>query len=332
VYRGNGIEAEHYASVAVVDREGRLIAALGDPEQAFFTRSSIKPLQALPLVMSGAADAFGLTEQELSLCAASHNGSDEHRRVALSILEKCGANASDLACGAHWPAQLRLHGQYPIHGEDQDPLRHNCSGKHAGFIALSKFFGVPVEHYLNPEAKVQTAVRHAVARAAHADEALLTRGIDGCSAPNYALPLVNLARAFKNVMHGFDGDTALSEALTRVSRAMLAHPLMVSGEKRLDYDLARSFPGNVICKVGAEALEAIAFREPALGIVVKVHDGADRALGPICIAVLKQLGIIQKISDFPLLERYERPTIRNYRKLETGYVSAEFSLEQVRQQ
>ncbi|HYJ08736.1 MAG TPA: asparaginase [Polyangiaceae bacterium] len=322
VYRGQGVEAVHAAAIAVVDADSRLTHALGDAEQVFFSRSSIKPLQALPLVEAGGLERFGFGSEELALCTASHNGSDQHRAVVAGMLEKLGLPSSALQCGAGVPLQLQLWGKYPSAGEDQDPLRHNCSGKHCGFLALAKLLGQPLERYLDPESPAQRAVREAVAQACEVEAGSLLLGTDGCSAPNFALPLVKLAAGMKNVALA-----AADSSRARVRQAMLAHPLLVSGERRLDYDLARAFPGNVVAKGGAEALLLLAFREPALGIAIKVLDGGTRALGPVLVECLTQLGVIADPSSFPTLERYARPPIKNARKLETGEIRAQFTLQ-----
>ena len=312
----------HCATIAVVDRDSRLVFALGDPEQVFFTRSSIKPLQALPLVSSEARMSLGLSDEELALCCASHNGSDRHREIVAGILAKCALTKDALMCGTHWPIGDRLAKKYPLHGEDQDPLRHNCSGKHAGFLALSRHLGQPVEAYIEPQGVAQGLVREAVASACEIDAGRLEVAIDGCSAPNFSMPLVKLAAGFKNLARG---DAAFSE----VRAAMYAHPWLVSGEKRLDYDIARSFSGNVVNKGGAEAILAIGFREPSLGIAIKVIDGSDRALGPIVVEVLKQLGLIEEIGRFPELVRHELPPVFNFRKIRTGEIVPSFQLRKL---
>ena len=320
VHRGQGIEAIHCAAIAVVDESSRLTHSLGDPEQVFFARSSIKPLQALPLVEAGGLERFGFGPEQLALCAASHHGSDQHRAIVLGMLQQLGLNEAALQCGTGYPSYLKLLGKYPLHGEDKDPLRHNCSGKHSGFLALAKLLGQPLDGYLDPNGAAQTLVRQAVAAACEVPADSLLLGTDGCSAPNYALPLRNVAVGFKNLL------TSSDAAPTRVRSAMFAHPVLISGERSLDYDLALAFPDRAVVKGGAEALLLIAFREPALGIAIKVVDGAARALGPLVVETLKQLGIVDDIAKFPTLVRHEVPAVSNARKLKTGEIRADFAL------
>ncbi len=329
VYRGPVIEAVHYAAVVVLDGKGNLTHYLGNPDLQFMTRSVVKPFQAMPLVMSGGLDQFGFSPKQLALTCASHNGTDEHREVALSNLKLAGNGPEHLQCGTHIPAFMPLNKLYPQNGEDKDPLRHNCSGKHSGFLALARFLGQDVAGYLDPDSKVQKMVKQAVADMCECPVDSVEVGIDGCSAPVFSIPMKNLALGFKKLANGEGNTPEMAEAARRIKEAMTMHPLMVSGEKRLDYDIKRSFPGNAVCKIGAEAIEGIGFSDPPLGITVKILDGNKRALGPVVVEVLKQLGIVANIEDFPYLKKYEAPEIKNYRDIVTGKVVPQFKLNKV---
>jgi L-asparaginase II len=232
---------------------------------------------------------------------------------------KAGADADRLLCGAHWPIGMRTAGRHPCAGEDRDPLRHNCSGKHAGFLALARTLGTAPERYLDPDSPVQRAVRRAVADACELPEASLRTGTDGCSAPNFALPLASLARGFKNLATRGPSGAPLDAALARVRGAMQAHPQLVSGPSRFDYEIQRAFGGRVVSKGGAEGLQAIGFSDPPLGVVVKVLDGGERAGAPICVAVLKELGLLEGEALRALAHR-ARPAITNHRGIETGAI------------
>jgi L-asparaginase II len=322
VTRGQGFDAWHHAAVAVVDERGRVTHEHGNAHLPTFTRSTLKPLQALPLCLTGARDALAIDDEELALAAASHDGGDVQRAVAARLLEKAGAGVEHLQCGAHWPIGMRAAGRHPCAGEDRDPLRHNCSGKHAGFLAVARTLGVAPERYLDPDAAVQRAVRRAVAEACELDEVGevgLTGGTDGCSAPNFDLPLSVLARGFKNLATRGPAGAPLDAALARVRAAMQAHPHLVSGEARFDYEIARAFGARVVCKGGAEALLAIGFSDPPIGIAIKVLDGGDRALPPIAMAVLDELGLLDGERRAALAHRV-RPSVTNHRGIETGAI------------
>lgn len=327
VYRGNTVESVHCAAIAVVDQHGELTHYLGDPRLMTATRSSVKPFQALPLLMSGTADRLGLTDKQIAVVCASHNGSDDHSEIVRSVLEAAGNSAENLQCGTHWPLQMRLLDQYPVNGEDKDPLRHNCSGKHSGFLALTRQLGGDVKQYLDPDSPTQRMVREAVGSYCEFPPDELGVAVDGCSAPVFTMPLVNLAIGFQKLASALGRTESERRAAERIRRAMWAHPIMVSGEKRIDFDLARTLPNNVVCKVGAEAVQGIGLADPPIGIAVKVIDGGVRARDPISIEVLRQLGVLDRNAEHPYLKGYERPEIRNYCGILTGHIAPEFSLK-----
>ncbi|MBU8934690.1 MAG: asparaginase [candidate division Zixibacteria bacterium] len=329
VYRGEAVEAIHYGVIAVVDGDGSLTHFVGDPHEPFMTRSSIKPFQLMPLLVSGAADNYGFTPRQLAVMCGSHTGSNDHHQVISSNLDLSDSGPDNLLCGSHWPLGMQIDKKYPMAGEDKDPVRHNCSGKHSGFLALAQFLGDAKEEYLNPDSKTQQMVKGTLSDFCEYPANKMPVGTDGCSAPNWPLPPYNLALGFKKLANCQAHAGVSADILARIRQAMTTYPEMVSGEKRLDLDLARSFPTRLICKVGAESVEAIGLSDPPLGIVVKIHDGNQRALGAVCVSVLKQLGIIENIEDYPLLARHERPEIRNYRNILTGHVVTEFKLREV---
>lgn len=326
VGRGGCVEAWHHASVAVVDGTGRLIATFGDPELTPATRSAIKPFLALALVESGGGDALGLGPEELAVSAASHSGTDAHVAVVKRLLARAGATAADLGCGAHLPIHYRREQRLPLAGEDKDPLRHNCSGKHAGFLALARHLGEPLAEYLDPDGRTQRCVRESLARALEVPADGMPRGIDGCSAPNYALPLVTLARGMLKLRTADARGGSLARSLVAIRDAMLAHAWLVSGDGRFDHDVMSSFPSNAVCKSGAEGIQLLAFAEPSLGVAIKVHDGADRALPPICLAVLADLGLLPAVLP-ARLARHRTPAVRNHRGTITGHIVANVPLE-----
>lgn len=329
VYRGEVVEAYHFANIAVVNEAGEMTHYLGNPEERFMTRSVVKPFQALPLVMSGAADHFGFSDKQLALTCASHVGSDEHREVALSNLKLAGNSPGHLQCGTHWPIGMAQAKDWPFKGEDKDVLRHNCSGKHSGFLALARYLKEDVANYLEPDSQTQKMVKQAVADMCEYPVEEVTVGIDGCSAPVFSIPVKNLAHGFVKLATGRGNDDKMTAAVKRIRQAIWANPLMVSGEKRLDYDLKRSFPNNLVCKIGAESIEGIGLAEQGLGITVKILDGNHRALGPVIVDLFKQLGLIDNMEKFPLLHKYEAPEIKNYRKIVTGKIVTDFKLRKV---
>ncbi|PKK84819.1 MAG: asparagine amidohydrolase [candidate division Zixibacteria bacterium HGW-Zixibacteria-1] len=327
VYRGKREESVHYGSIAVVDNKGRLTHYAGDPEFFTFIRSSAKPFQLMPLVITGAADKYGFSNKQLAIMCGSHTGTDHHRDVVRANLEAAGNKPENLKCGTHLPISMTQSGEYPQHDEHKDVLRHNCSGKHSGFLALARFLGDDIGEYLNPESKAQQLVLDAVSRLYEYPKDKIAMGTDGCSAPNFGMPLIHSAVAFMKLANGQGWDDEESSVLNRIREAMTEFPEMFSGEGRFDLALMRSFPGNIITKGGAEAIQGIGFSNPQMGIAIKVEDGNARALYPVCIETLRQLGIIDDVNKYKHLLPFHKSELRNNANLLTGHIKAEFDLK-----
>jgi L-asparaginase II len=324
--RGGIVEAVHYGSIASVDRDGRLLHACGDPQALIFPRSSLKPLQALPLVTHPQFERFGFTAREIALLCASHSGEPRHAEAVVEMLGKIGAQKQNLMCGTHPPLYFEAMSIRPRAEDVYAVVHHNCSGKHTGMLALAKLLDAPLADYVNPEHPVQQAILDAVAHFSGVPRADIVIGIDGCSAPNFALPLAALARAFARLSDP-EPDAVYGGAPQVILDAMAAHPEMVSGLKRLDLALAHAGHGDWISKSGAEAVIAIVMRSRGIGVAVKISDGAMRALGPVVVEVLRQLDLLGEVTDTPL-ESYAQPEIKNWRGVSTGSVLPVFTLSQ----
>lgn len=315
--RGGHPELIHYGSVAVVDADGRLVASAGDPHSVNFTRSALKPLQALPFVADGGMERFGFGSHELALMCASHNGEAMHVALAGRMLARIGAAESDLQCGCHVPNYFAHTGTEAPAGRRWTPLFHNCSGKHSGFLAWCRLHGEPLAGYLDPDGPLQRRVRAVVQDCAPGQT--LPMGIDGCSAPNYALPLTALATVFARLA------TGATPELAALGYAMMRHPDLVSGTGRSDLALMQTRPGDWVAKIGADGMQAIGLRESGLGIAIRVTDGNRAALLAIAVEVLRQLGELDDPAATPLAP-YARPTLRNARGTATGSVQTLFEL------
>jgi len=327
VMRGQREESVHYGSIAVVNSEGKLTHYYGDPEFFTFARSSPKPIQTMCLIQSGAADRYGFSPKQISICCGSHVGSDEHREVVLENLRVADNKPEYLKCGCHVPIFMEMNKQFPTNDEHKDFLRHNCSGKHSGFLAVTKHIGEDVSEYLNPNSKVQQLVLDNIARVYEYPKENIVIGIDGCSAPNFGMPLKQTAIAFQKLAVGRDDTEENSKILLRIKKAMTEYPEMFSGKNRYDLALMQSFPGNIVCKGGAEAIQGIGFSEPSIGIALKIEDGNFRAIYPVCIELLRQLGLIDEITKMKHLEHFYKAEIRNAMKLLTGRIVPEFTLK-----
>lgn len=328
VYRGEGQESVHHGAIAVVNAKGELTHAVGDPE--FFTqaRSEAKPFQLIALIRSGGADHFSFSDKQLAIMCGSHVGSEEHVRVVKSNLEKIGLDESYLLCGVHPPLYYTVENRQPLADEVFSPLQHNCSGKHSGFLALSQYLKEDPARYLDPGGKVQQLVLDGVSELYGYPREKIKIGIDGCSAPVFGMPLKHAAIAFVRLANQISDDPQMRKILGRLKQAMTAHPEMVSGEGRFDVALARTFSGNVVNKVGAEGVEGIGFADPPIGIAVKILDGNARALYPVVVEVLRQLGLLNGV-NMEYLRPFEKPEIHNYRHLLVGKIIADFQLKKV---
>ena len=322
--RGGAVESVHLGSVAVVDRDGALLHSAGDPAALTFTRSTLKPLQALPFVAAGGPARYGLTQPEVALLCASHSGEPRHVESAAAILAKAGNAAADLQCGTHAPGFYAARDEVPP-PPPYSPLAHNCSGKHAGMLAHCSACGYAKGDYLDPGHPLQREIRRAVATFTGVAEAALVMGIDGCSAPNYALPLHGLARAFARLAAAGD-DPDYGAAPRTLADAMTAHPAMVSGAGRGDLALMEAGRGDWVAKVGAEGVQAIGVRSRGWGIAVKVADGGLRGLHPAVVATLDQLGLLDDDAR-AALARWAQPQVRNYRGIVTGDVESVLVLD-----
>jgi L-asparaginase II len=327
VTRGNDVESIHLGSVAVVNTRGDLLYRAGDPDFLTFTRSTIKPFQAAPFLRSDGPAKFGFTTREVALMCASHSGEAMHTGAVQSMLHKAGCDEHHLRCGCHEPMVYAATGTLPPAGETYNQLHHNCSGKHAGFLACCVQHGYPLDSYLDPGHPVQQAVRASVAYFAGISESDLRMGIDGCSAPNYAMPLSRLALAYARLAQG-GNDALYGSVLNNLYQAMTMHPEMVSGTGRSDLAFMQTAPGDWVAKVGAEGVQVIGIRSAGLGIAVKVADGNPRALYPATISVLQQLGLIESPEISPLAQ-WVRPQLKNYAGSQIGEVRAAVKLVKI---
>ncbi len=323
VYRGDTVESVHYGSVAVVDSKGRLVYTAGDPQFFTYLRSSAKPFQTVPLIESGAADYFDFSEKELAVASGSHNGEKIHVDAVKKILKKIGLSEKYLKCGTHTPLYYTAKNIIPKSAQKFSVLQHNCSGKHAGMLAVSKHKGFNPRNYIDPKHPLQKMILKAVAEICEYPQNKIKIGIDGCSAPNFALPLINMALGFARLI---SSDSNHRESLKIILNCMRKHPEMVSGQGRLDYILAKVTNGKVVSKAGAEALQCFGIVGENLGVAVRILDGNNRANGCVVAEVLRQLGILSK-TDLKKMEKFAYPKIKNWSGLEVGYIKTDFKLK-----
>ncbi|HEX4628773.1 MAG TPA: asparaginase [Gemmatimonadales bacterium] len=283
--RGSVVEAWHEVHVAVVDTGGRVVARAGDPELVTFWRSAAKPFQALPLVADGVVERFGLTTEELALACGSHSSEPEQVARVRDFLTKIGCTERDLLCGPHRPLSERVAQNYETRGVRLTAVYSNCSGKHAGMLALARHHGWSTTSYTRLDHPVQQRCLAEVSRQAEVPAAQIATAVDGCGVVCFALPLLSMALAYTRLADGEASDGG------RVAQAMLCHPDLVAGEGRPCTELMRAHPGRVITKVGAEGVYCALVVEQPLGVALKVVDGHGLAAALAMAAVLEELGL-----------------------------------------
>lgn len=334
VRRGLIVESIHYGSVAIVDTGGDLLAWVGEPGGTTYMRSSAKPFQALPMVYTGAMDAYGLDLEELAVICASHSGTDDHVRVVASIQEKAGLQESDLQCGVAFPGHESTRRRMRLEGQAPAPNRHNCSGKHSGMLALARHLGVSLEGYLDQQHAVQRMILEALARMTGLAPGGIQVGVDGCSAPNFAVPLISAAAAYARLADPGHLSAEMRDACRRVGRAMTEHPEMVGGPARFDTELMRAVGGGLIAKGGAEGFQGIgippggsSLTAGGVGVAIKISDGDPRrrAGAPVVLSVLERIGVISAESSQALAHYQDRPVL-NDRQVVVGQGRVAFEL------
>jgi L-asparaginase II len=327
-YRAGTVESVHHGAIAVVDYLGRLLYSVGDPNFVTFLRSSAKPFQAVPVVESGAAEAFGFTQREIAIIAGSHNGEKKHVRVVRSILKKIGLNKSFLQCGAHVPHYYTASGITPPK-KKFSPLQHNCSAKHAGMLAMCVYKGWNLKNYLDRHHPVQKLNLKKISELCEYPQKKIKVGFENCGAPTFALPLKNMAIGFSKLRSFRSKDQLTTQALQVVADSVWKYPEMVSGRKRLDYELAIASKGNILSKGGAEALHCAVILDKGYGLAVKIIDGSSRAVAPASIEIYRQLGVLKQ-SQLKNLGDLVAPPVFNHQGKKVGSLKADFKLKRSR--
>ena len=334
VKRGSITESRHRGHIVVVDPEGNLIASLGAPENVTYLRSSAKPFQAIPLLITGAADRFGFTDREVALACGSHNGEPIHTELVASMLKKIGLGPEALHCGAHEPYGVEAALDLRNRGEQPSALHNNCSGKHAGMLAVALHLGAPIDNYESPVNPVQKAIVDVVSQFSGVAVTDMAIGIDGCAVPACGITVKAMALAYARLVSppaSFDKTTR--DACERIVRVMSAYPELIGGTSdRLDTELMRAAPSRLVSKVGAEGVYTAGVRPSeewpqGLGVALKIEDGDDKRARPtVVIELLRQLGVLHDES-LEAVSKYAFFPVKNRRGDLVGEIRAAFDLK-----
>lgn len=335
--RGTTVESLHYGAATVVDSSGKLLAWIGNPQLATFLRSAAKPFQALPFIERGGAPAFNLLPPEIAQICASHAGANRHVDTVRGIQQKVGIRESHLQCGAHPPMDEEARNALIRAGQKPTPIRHNCSGKHTGMLAHAKMRELPLESYLDPAHPVQKDIVKTFAEICQIAPDEIKFGTDGCSAPNFAIPLYNAALGYARLCDPRELPAPRAKACKTISAAMIAHPDLVSGTGRFDTVMMQVGRGRFVVKGGAEGYQALGILpdlteagSKGVGIALKISDGdaSEKVRAAVMVEILRQLGYLTDEDLRELVNFAPVQTIYNWRKLKVGESRTIFELEQ----
>jgi L-asparaginase II len=328
VVRGETLESLHRGHLIIVDGNGETLVQIGNPETVTFLRSSAKPFQVLPFLLSGGAEAYGFTDDEIALACGSHSGENFHVETTAKMLKKCGLSEQDLRCGSHLPFNESVANAMIKSGEVPNQLHNNCSGKHAAMLAFCKYIGADLTTYEHFNHPIQQQILETVKQFCEYDDVKLA--VDGCAAPNFALPISAMAKGFaKLVFPPQSFDKKLKNACERIVSAMMSFPQNVGGTERLDTLIMQELKGQIICKIGAEGvwLAGVLPSEKykhGLGIAFKIEDGDDkRARTVVAIELLRQLELL----DNKQLAKFAPIEMTNRRGDIVGQIEASFNLK-----
>ena len=308
--RGNTIESTHYGAFAVVDSHGKLLKSYGSPDAVTFLRSSAKPFQSLPLIESGGAKYWDFNLKEIAITCASHAGTDDHAQTLAGIQKKIGVTQNHLQCGIHPPIDEPTAKRLLLQGLEPTQNRHNCSGKHTGMLAYARFKNLPLVNYLDPNHPLQQEILQTFCEMCKINSESVALGIDGCSAPNFAISLRNAALGFARLVDPWELSSGRASACKQIIKAMTSHPEMIAGPGKFDTRLMATTGGKIISKGGAEGYQAVGIlpgvisnNSPGVGIAVKISDGDQRGrVRPaVLLQILNQLGVLTN-SEIQLLE------------------------------
>jgi L-asparaginase II len=336
VLRGETPESSHRGALAVLDADGAVLASLGDVDHPVFPRSAVKLLQALPLVESGAADRLGLSDDQLALACASHNGEAAHVNAAEAMLERAGLSVSALECGAHWPSLDTATRALAAAGQAPSALHNNCSGKHSGFLCLACTMsgGVDLQQYVKgyvrPEHPVMREVTSALQAVTGFDPNSAPRGTDGCSIPTFGIALRRLALGFARVGSGVGLRDGHRLAAQRLRSAIASAPFMVAGTGRFDTRVMQQLGERVCCKVGAEGVYCAALPGLGLGVAIKIDDGNNSRAAEVVMACVIEAALRPSGADAEVLHSLSRPTLRNWNQVQVGQLRPALALTGLR--
>jgi len=325
--RGDVSESVHFGSFAIVNSLGDLVESYGDPNTFTFLRSSAKPFQTMPFIENDEYKQWDLTQSEIAIMCASHTGTDDHFNVLSSIQSKINVTQDDLLCGIHPSIDASTRQAMLDRGEQPSPNRHNCSGKHTGMLAQALSINAPIENYIDFNHPIQKRILQSFSEVSGVEMGKIIIGLDGCSAPVFAIPLRNAALAYARLCDPRNLQTKRASACRTITRAMVSHPDMVSGLGTFDTRLMEISKGKIVSKGGAEGIQQIGIMpdvikpgSPGGGIILKISDGdgVGRARPAVSLEILRRLGALTSNELDALSDLGPTFPVKNWRGFTVG--------------
>lgn len=319
VYRGGVLESFHRGVICVVNEHNRVIYSAGDVTQVCYPRSAMKLLQVLPLLEHGGMEKFGFTAEEIAVMCGSHNAEPAHIEAVSSILAKIGLGKDALQCGPQYPSSKKDANALIRRDEKPHAIHNNCSGKHAGMLAMCVLMGWPVEDYINPTHPLQQLILEVCSDLYEYPKEKMATALDGCSAPIFSVPVINQAMAYRNLVSSRSRNTAREKACSTIIDAVSRYPFMVAGSKRYCTDLMNITAPGIIGKTGAEGIFCMSFTAQKLGVCIKIDDGKMLPQYHVAQAIVNASGLFSR-DELEPLQHYLQDEIRNFNKLVTGEI------------
>ncbi|SHF36087.1 asparaginase [Seinonella peptonophila] len=328
LYRGGEVENSHRGHVAIVDSQENVIAYVGNPKHLTYTRSTLKPVQAIPLIETGAAERFSLDQSEIALSCASHSSEEEHAVRVRAMLQKAGLSEANLHCGGHPPLSQKVWEKFIAEGKKWTPIYSNCSGKHAGMLLTAMHKQISIHDYEKMKHPIQQQILSAIVEMTHLTHAEIGTAIDGCGVPVFRMPLSKLAFVYARLADPKSvKQTTRQSTLFKIAEAMVHYPELVAGKGRFCTELMKAFQGRLIGKVGADGVYAIADRKMKLGIAVKLEDGNLNVTYAVVMELLQQMRIGSE-NEWSQLQTFRNPPILNSLGEIVGEIRPVFQLHQ----
>lgn len=323
--RTKHVESIHAGYICATDSNNKIIFNIGDTRTKVYLRSAGKPIQAVAFVNSGAMERFNISLEELAVICSSHSGENFHREMVSSILNKIGLSEDDLECGVANPYNQDMLNELIKKGKRPSRLYNCCSGKHAGMLALCRHYGFPVKGYTKLNHPVQQLILKTISELLECDWADISTGRDGCGVPSILITLHQASYLYSLLAQGFKGRSRYKDCFGLIQKAMISYPRMVNGDKEFCTDLITHSDGRVIGKVGAEGIYCLSVPEKQLGVCIKIYDGNERAVYPVAVSLLKELGILYG-SALERLKLWAYPPVKDHKGDIVGYTIPVFNM------